>query len=298
MDDMSLSAKLADQQKVIAENQREEMELEDVFYRQPMEDYLAHPAIGSSLLKKIIADNPAEFLAASKKKNKETKATILGTAVHTAILEPNYLFEQYAFQPQDWGPRNVGEGAKLWNAFKKEHSDKICLGFEEAVMITTALEAGKRHAALQKILSNNCRTEVTAYTDYGDIALKSRIDILEDDQHIWDVKTHSGDMSIDDIQKTIYNNGYHFQGAQQFKVFTEVGFPIRSVGWIFISTQKADVHIVIVRASRKLLDAGLEDHDYAVGRLRRCMSSGEWPGYSDEITEISLPNFAAKYYED
>ena len=217
----------------------------------PMQQYLDHHGIGSSLLKHILA-TPADFYAARQKGNGETKQTILGTAVHTAVLEPKEFYQRYALQPQDWGPRNVGIGYKLWNDFKKEHSHKICLNWEDAQYIRTVIMTVVKHSFLQEILKEG-RSEVTAFADYKTFSLKARNDLLLP-RAIYDVKTTSE--SLDNIFSLVFKSGWHFQAAQQIRVTNANLSPseyVNDYGWIIISTATPAVHIKVVKAPPELI---------------------------------------------
>lgn len=270
----------------------------EVHYDLLMDEYLSHPYIGSSLLKTILI-NPAEFKASLNIVNKDTKSTVLGTAIHAAVLEPDLFYESYALQPEDWGPRNKGDGYKKWKEFKESNNDKTCLGFEDASLVNRILQAAQSHKALRRVLSQG-KAEVTVFHRWHDqFGLKARSDLLvEQDGFLWDVKSSSKDLDDQEIEKTIFQNGYHFQLAHHMKVFKHAGVDIKGFGWIFISTQTAAVHIVMRKASSALIDAGFKDHAYALSLLKKCIETNSWPGYDDGISEVGLPRYAEKFYED
>jgi hypothetical protein len=59
----------------------------------PKEDYLDHPALGSSAIGVAASQTVAHYLA--KQKKEETPSQRLGTLDHTALLEPELLQERY-----------------------------------------------------------------------------------------------------------------------------------------------------------------------------------------------------------
>jgi len=258
----------------------------------PMEDYLKADEIGSSSLKKIL-ESPADFKASLDQRT-ETKAMALGTAIHTAILEPDELLKRYFLQNLDWGPKNKLPGSRLW----KEHKEaakglgQIPLPYEDVLIISRIKRAAQKHKALQKILTYGV-AELTGFAK----GYKARTDWMASDDFIWDLKTTSKPVDDANLEKTIFNYGYHFQAAHHSWVMREAGIDTKGFGWIFVSTGTPYPHIRMKRATPELLEAGMIDHKYAMETFENCKKTGEWPGYSDEIEEINLPGFAERDYE-
>jgi exodeoxyribonuclease VIII len=270
----------------------------NIWYDMSMDDYLANEALGSSSLKKLII-NPYEFKEYLRSDKKDTKATILGTAIHTAILEPNDFFNRYVLQPEDWGPKNKKPGKTLWDEFKKnaDKNGKIPLGFEDAVIILKVIHAAKLHRFVQNLLKG-AQTEVTAIANNGGYRLKARADLITKDNYIWDVKTTSQGMTDDALARTIFKEGYHFQAVHHSETFKKAGIPVKGFGWIFVSTNTAAVHIKTRIAGEKTLKNGKKDWDIALQTYEECLETDSWPGYDDEGFEIDLPEYTDKLYED
>lgn len=254
--------------------------------RLDMDAYLSLPSLGSSDLK-IILNSPADFIANCSRIKNETKATTLGTAIHAAILEPDEFNDRYVIQNQDWGPRNKGEGYQRWKEFKAEakESGKLVIAFEDSLLLKRVIDATEKHKGLRSLLKG-AAFEKTAISTDG--KLKARADLITVDNYIWDLKTTSKGVNDNDISKTIYTMGYHFQAAHHMRVFVD-HMPIEGFGWIFVSTDTPAVHIVTRKASQTLLKAGKKDHDYALTLLHECNTTGNWWGYDDGISEIDLP---------
>lgn len=266
-----------------------------IHYDLPMEEYLAHPAIGSSTLKNIML-TAADYKAALERKNDDTKSTSLGTAVHSVILEPEKFLSEYALQPEDWGPKNVGEGRKKWDAFKKENQGKTVIGFDDAQFLARVQLACSQNPFL-KVHRINGKPECTGFTQYSEkIGLKARADLLGKDI-IWDVKTTSESVDDDNLFKLVFNSGYHFQAAHHMHVFNALEAQIKSFGWIFISTKTPAVHIRMVQAPEILLKWARNDHQYALNKLEKCLETNDWSGYPQQIHELEIPEWARKMYE-
>lgn len=260
-----------------------------------MADYLAHPAVSSSRLK-VLLSSPKDFQAYLAAKREDTPATSLGTAIHMIALEPEKFHTTYAIQIEDWGPKNQGEGYKKWKEFKAKNAGKICLDYEDSCLIRRVVTELTSNRAWNAITAAG-RPEVSAFSEYKGIHLKARVDWLTDDGMIWDIKTTSKGLSDRDLERLIFQSGYHFQAAFHSLVF-KAHTPITGFGWIFISTGTPAVHVVTRRASAKVLEAGDYDVTYALDLLQKCKESDSWWGQSDdEIKEINLPEFAQNYYQ-
>lgn len=263
-----------------------EQKSEALFYGLSDRYYHAHPAIGSSLLRKILT-TPADFIHAQSARQESTAALLLGSAIHMSYLQPipSLLQEQIALQPEDWGPKNVGEGKKKWDAFKKEHEGKIVLGWDDAQTVRGCVRS------LQSLrpLTSTDNTEVTAFAKINGVELKARAD-LDDGEILWDVKTTSEELDEYNLSKTIANYGYHFQAAQYLEVFEAAGAPRNGFGIIWVN-KSAPHHSRITLLSDEFLAMGRNDFNYALYLLNKCRDSGEWPGYPKEITTLSPPTW-------
>ncbi len=269
----------------------------------PMGEYLAHPGIGSSLLRKILV-TPADFKAAQRKKFNDTKATILGTAIHTIILEPKEFDNRYLCQTEDWGNKAKNPGKKLWDTLKAqgEASGKIVLGFDDYEKLQAIAAAAKQIPELQFLLDHG-KVEVTAYTsDTPGFSLKARTDLLSltldgSEPCCWDVKSTCENLDDEKIAKIIFDNGYHFQGAHHLSVFKTKMPALRCFGWIFVSTQDDHAHMRIVQAPQEFLACGFRDYDIALKKLIHCIAKDEWPGHETIVTDLQIPAFYKRIYE-
>ena len=258
----------------------------------PMDGYLKADEVGSSSLKKIL-DSPADFKTALEQRV-ETKSMALGTAIHTAILEPHELLNRYLLQNLDWGPKNKLPGSRLWRELKETavEMNRIPLPYEDVLIISRIKQAALKHKALQEILAGGV-AELTGFAK----GYKARTDWITSDDFIWDLKTTSKPVDDASLEKTIFNYGYHFQAAHHSWVMREAGIDVKGFGWIFVSTGTPYPHIRLKRATPELLEAGMIDHKYAMELYERSKEINEWPGYPDEIEEINLPHYAERDYE-
>ncbi|MAH48262.1 hypothetical protein CMI37_20730 [Candidatus Pacearchaeota archaeon] len=265
---------------------------------EPMADYLNNEAIGSSSLKKILL-SAKDYKYALKAKSKESKAQVLGTYIHTYMLERHLMDDQYMIQPEDWGSLSKNPGRAKWTELKKqaEEAGKKAVKYSDGEFALNLNSEMEEHEPLKGILSS-AKAEVSFYAEIDGIKLKSREDLwCPEDRSVWDVKSNSKGMDDEALEKIIFNNGYHFSAAHHMNVMNAAGFPVNRWGWIFVSTGTPCPHIIIKEADEELLEAGRRDWKYAFETLKECIETGEWRGYYQGIQKIGLPEWVKnKYY--
>jgi hypothetical protein len=248
---------------------------------------------------------PADFKAY---RSEDTAATILGTAIHTALLENVDVFNaQYLPQTSHWGNRAAGEGKKKWDALKAQakEENKIPLGWDEWMTISRILDAASDVPEWQRI-DGLGKTEVSAFAKIGEIDYKGRIDMLSKTlcgsrPAIWDLKSTAKGITNDAIIRFILDTGAHFQAAHYLRVFNAAATPetekIDDYGWIFVSTSGSASTLRMVPCPRDLLDWGKRDWNIAHERLYYCMQNDSWPGLSSVIYDLEIPDYLRKQYE-
>lgn len=265
--------------------------------QEPMREYLSNPAIGSSQLKTIMS-SPRDFLFSQKAKKKETSAQTKGSLWHSYILERDLYHEEHIIQPEDWGSLVENPGRKKWNEFKEKAKKlgKIPVKYKDASDLLLLDEVIDSHEELKNILATH-KAEASFYGECDGINLKSREDLWNPELGmVWDVKTTSKDLDEDTLAKVIFDNGYHFSAAHHMKVMDLAGYPCTGWGWIFVSTSTPCPHIIIKKASKELLEYGLQDWKYAFSMLKECTEKNSWPGFDEEISEIGLPDWVERKY--
>jgi exodeoxyribonuclease VIII len=266
-----------------------------IIFDLPMSEYIADPGIGSGQLKSIL-QSPAEYQWHKKYGQKETRALVLGTAIHTWVLEPHKFHREYAVPPEDWGSLVANPARQKWADFKKhtESQGKTPLKYRDAIWLLEFAERAKRHEGLQAISATGVGTEVTAAIEVNGVRYKARTDLLTR-TGLWDVKTSAKGLDDHEIERTIFTMGYHFQAAHHLRVFSSIDPAIQSFGWIFITKDGVLPQIRCLKAAEQWLHFGTIDWDAAHQRLLACTAAKSWPdAYSDDITVVNMPDWAIR----
>ena len=230
-----------------------------------------------------------------------TKQMLLGSAMHTMVLEPELFEKEYIVESANAPkrPTAIQRNAKkpssqtldaiaYWEEFDKKAVGKNLISIDDYERLTIMKQRIFDHPAASTILSLSGVAEQSYQwkdNQTGEIC-KSRPDFHTDDGTlIVDLKTTS-DASELGFQKSVHNFRYHVQA----------GFYLRSIKeaeqFVFIAVESKPPYLVAVyNASPEMIAAGNRVADKNLATLAECRKSGKWTGYSEEITTLDLPRF-------
>ena len=168
--------------------------------RMPFEEYLAVDALSGSALMPM-RRSPLTYIWNRDNPQPPTDAMMLGTVIHTAILEPP-LLGKIAI----WGlteEQKVRRG-KVWDAFAEANKDLIILTRAEQAAVGHAVDGAYNNPVARPYLSEEGPTEVSMFwiDPYDGRYWKGRIDN-------W-IRT-KGTATIVDLKKTRCCSPYRFE---------------------------------------------------------------------------------------
>ena len=230
-----------------------------------------------------------------------TKQMLLGSAMHTMVLEPELFEKEYIVESANAPkrPTAIQRNAKkpssqtldaiaYWEEFDKKAVGKNLISIDDYERLTIMKQRIFDHPAASTILSLSGVSEQSYQwkdNQTGEIC-KSRPDFHTDDGTlIVDLKTTS-DASELGFQKSVHNFRYHVQA----------GFYLRSIKeaeqFVFIAVESKPPYLVAVyNASPEMIAAGNRVAEKKLATQAQCRKSGKWTGYSEEITTLDLPRF-------
>ena len=230
-----------------------------------------------------------------------TKQMLLGSAMHTMVLEPDLFENEYLveFANAPKRPTAVQRNAKkpsnqtldaiaYWEEFDKKAVGKNLISIDDYERLTIMKQRIFDHPAASTILSLSGVAEQSYQwkdNQTGEIC-KSRPDFhTNDGTLIVDLKTTS-DASELGFQKSVHNFRYHVQAAFYLRSIKE------AEQFVFIAVESKPPYLVAVyNASPEMIAAGNRVADKNLATLAQCRKSGKWTGYSEEITTLDLPRF-------
>jgi exodeoxyribonuclease VIII len=249
--------------------------------------YHSGPGISCTGLKKI-AVSPAHFKYGEFK---QTAAMAIGSATHSAILEPESFAKQYVTL-QEGKDRRSAE----YKALCAAHGTDSVLVSADASQINAMQSAVRTNPVANKWLyQEQGRNELSVYAKDPEtgILVRCRFDRLLDRGFSPDLKTTT-DASPRGFSSAIAKYGYAFQAAFYMDTYYwATGDVLEGFGFIAVES-KAPHNVMCYRLDDESIAVGREQYRSALNIYANCLESGVWDGYDGASEEqlIGLPFWA------
>lgn len=296
-----------------------DMPLPGVYPGVPMRTYHRWAGASNSRLSKL-RQSPAHLKAYMDEPTPDAAHFKIGRAVHTAILEPERFDSTYIVSSQCTATKK-GDGKRCENqgiiyaggewfcgvhgrgigSFAGERTvlpgpdHRAALAMRDAVYAhprARRLLTGKGEVELSATWNDVARTE-RGEAERADVLCKCRPDrasMLIAGGALVDVKS-TMDASPYAFERAIYNYGYHRQGAHYLNGARACGLQVQH--FVIIAVEKVPPFAVAVyRVSDAAIDAGDQQLRPLIARYGECVATNEWPGYSTDILDTTLPSYA------
>lgn len=247
------------------------------------DDYHAdRSAVSKSWLDRIDR-SPAHLRAYLDGHSKDTPTLILGRLVHSAVLEPDLLADQFVVPPNI--NRRTKVGKEEYAAFEKDNAHKTIITQDQFDLALAIRDSVYGNRAAKALLTDGDpeATVVWRNAETGELC-KARADWLRENV-IVDVKTCQ-DARPDAFARSIANYRYDVQTSHYGEGFDLDRF-------VFIAVEKDPPYACAVYAADDLIrQRGKEARDRNLNTYAECKAKDEWPGYEEVITTIHLPRWA------
>jgi hypothetical protein len=256
-----------------------------VRYGVPFEEYRRLDAWSSSDLKAYRKGPPARVVWERSNQREHTEATLLGSAVHCAILEPDAFLRRYVQKPE--GMKFSTKDGKAW---RDEHADREILPCEMFQRIEGIVEAVLAKSLAVEALGRADGREVTIEWDQDGAPCKARPDILSTpDRAITDLKvSRHAERGVGGIAFHAFSEGWLHQLAHYRTGAIIRGLDIRDGRLIVVSP--APPHFVwCIEAKRDALDLLELQNIETVRALQAHADADSWPGTEDAWLKIEPP---------
>lgn len=262
-----------------------------LYYGQTFEEYLAINAINASGLKEVEKSEAhywAAYLDPKREIKEPSQAMKLGTAIHTAILEPEKFNGTYAVAPDV--DRRTKEGKEAYIAFMKDVGGLKVISSEDRDICKKIQEKIRGHALSETLFSGG-KAEVTAvWNDMSTgVLCKARIDYMKDGV-IVDLKSIES-AAKKDFAKSCANYKWHMQAAWYVDgIFQITG---RRHEFIFGAYEKASPWAcAFYYCDEAVIGEGRKRIDSAMTKYVLAKEKNLWPSYPEEIVSFTLPKWA------
>jgi len=255
------------------------------------EEYHARPGVSASKLKSMARGwrtFEAEHIAKTAPQ-KETPAMALGTAVHTALLEPGRFDAEYVICPAECSDKRT----KAYKEWAAGIGNASALGVDDATTVDAIRESVQRDQFASQLLTAEGHIEKSLEWTIHDVLCRMRFDKIAGPFCI-DIKTCQ-DATPEAFAKTIASYRYDLQASHYLS-----GLASNGIGWgmrfVFIAVETASPYRV---RCYEMCDDDFykadEDRVALLLEYRRRLELGDWsePG-EGVLTKVFLPNWFAK----
>lgn len=273
-----------------------------VLYDMPPEDYHRHPALSSSGARRLLPPSCPALFRHWQTHEQRAPELDLGKAAHTYVLTEGEAVVEV--EAPDW--RTNAAKAAREQAYTDGKVPLLTKQLEQVKDMAAAIRANKLAAAI--LDPSKGRPEVSGFwtepdDDNGvDIPCRFRADFLR-------VPTVGRVTAVDyksttavdqrSIESAVSRYGYHVQQAWYERGIYATGLAAADLAFLFIFQAKTPPYLTrVVSLPAEWVLAGDDARKTALDTYRRCLMADEWPGYGDEITELSMPRWAGRELED
>lgn len=260
-------------------------------------EYDALKRLNLSTLKHI-GRSPAHYKHALTHERPDTDALKRGRAVHVATFEPMVFARRYAIW--DGGTRR----GKDWDKFCEDNAGKEILTESQASDVEEIAAAVRADPIAAPYLSGG-RGEQTITWDLEIPALsdfpaqswecKGRLDWVTRGALV-DLKTATT-AHPEQFGRQAVKFGYHVQAAwysDGYEIATGKRLPV-----VLVVVETEPPHVVSVfQIPDRYLDLGRDVYRGWLNRLDWCQRENLWPGYLEDVGELTLPRWAIPWEED
>lgn len=258
------------------------------FVPMAVEDYFAHPYLGSSTISRARRLSWAHAMQPFP----STPAMRFGSSFHALIGEPQLFEKMYAKAPKV--DRRTKEGKELYTAFAMANTGKTILTDEEYDALNGMLASVLCHKIALGCLTGGVaeHSGFTIDTDSG-VGIKCRPDYFRSNGVIVDIKT-AEDASADAFQRSLVTYGRHIQTALYLDVMSAVtGEKLNSFVHVVIE-KKPPYAIAIYALDDVSIEQGRIEYKKMLAEYAWCKKIDHFPAYKEEVQTISLPPWGFK----
>jgi len=255
--------------------------------------YLEHPGLSQSSLKMILKSVSKYRYYKDNPSTGQTPAMLFGSALHTAVLEPELFNQEYIYEPDYDKRKNAGD----WKEFKQNayESNRIILPAKFQTDIEGIKESLKQHSLINDILNNlYMETEKSIFWNENGLDFKARIDIFiknetEKSIIIGDLKTC---LDLIKFEKDISSYGYYIQDNHYTNaVIKGLKLTDYKINFLFLAVEKQPPYDCdIFYLDNDFSDIAEYNINKAIEKYKNCAHSGIWKE-NEKIKIVYVPNW-------
>jgi exodeoxyribonuclease VIII len=254
-------------------------------------EYHAHSSISKSGLD-LVARSPAHFMYGEKRES--TRAMVIGSAIHAAILEPQRFATDYMLL-KDVADRRASE----YKQAVKVHTAELVLVGHEADFVSGMQESVSHNQEASALLAETGQAELSVFTTDPEtgVKVKCRFDWITESAIALDLKK-TQDARAEAFSKSIMNYRYHVQAAFYSDVWQwETGEELQA--FKFLAMEERMPHFAkLWQLDDVSLMIGRQLYREALNTYARCLDAGQWDMQDGGTELIALPNWVMNEFID
>lgn len=258
-------------------------------------EYHASDGLSSSELKALLR-SPEHFQAYGET-DEQTPAMRFGSLFHTATLEPEAMTERYVIEPTHINKRTKAGKAEYAEFLKASEGKEVVTtdNIQQANCMAAAVFNDKVASSL--FYQGEAETSIWWEDQVAGQLCKCRPDWLDIDpvrRIVVDLKS-AVDASPGGFSRACFNFGYHISAAHYIEgIYRATGV---HCSFVFVAVEKKYPFAVgVYMLDQQAMELGYNQRRRALDLYNECSSAGHWPGYSQQVNEISLPKYA--FYQE
>lgn len=268
-----------------------------VYTDMPEAEYHGDPFVGGSLsstgARLLIKQPAAVFHYQRSNPRRATKAMEFGRIAHAQLMgtgEPLYRMENSDFRRRETKQEAADAVAEGMVPMKADEYDTV-------MGMIAALFAHPKAAQLLSIPGSRSEVSMFWRDNLTGITCRGRLDQLPPPTSgrliLPDYKTAES-LSDEELERAIWKYGYHQQAEWYRRGAITLGLH-DDPGFVFVAQEKTAPYLVrVVEIHPEAARIGKRLNREAMNRYAECMESGQWPGYSDGVDLMKLPDWVMK----
>lgn len=261
------------------------------------------PSISSSGLRTIFNESPAHFFCRwdgnpEREPEAPNASLTLGSAAHHLLLGEDQFSTRFIKRPDELAGEPWHSNRKVCKAWLAEQriAGRAVLTDDQVKTIKGMARSLASHPMVKQGVLNGAveQSMVWRCKDTG-LWKKSRPDCIPSSSGDFvDLKT-TASVQDDDLKRTIYEYGYHQQGAMVCEGWTALTGQ-KDTSFTLVFVEKAPPYCVrVISLTDEDLARGERQNFRAMQTFVRCLDTGEWPGPGKSDAEyLYLPDWAVK----
>jgi PDDEXK-like domain of unknown function (DUF3799) len=262
----------------------------------PMAEYHRWPGVNFSKLK-LFERSPAHAREEMLHPKLPTEAQDLGTAVHSAVLEPDRFAADYVVGPDCGRKSKIDKDA--WAEFEARNPTALILDADDAEVCRGVSASVWAHPVMRELLTSKGASElcIVWYDATTGLRCKARIDrlgIVAGWSVLADLKTAGDgltDASPDGFAKACARYLYHVQAAHYLAGMAALHERDRKF-WHLACEKSAPFACAVYELSEGALAQGEQQRQRWLHRFAECERTENWPGYPTHVQPLDLPRWA------